>query len=450
MEKIYTVTQINQYISELFSNDEELSYVAVKGEISNFTNHAASGHYYFTVKDNGSKLNCVMFKNYNKILKFVPQNGQSVVIRGYINSYVQRGEYQLYASSLEKEGTGELYKKFLELKEKLEAAGYFNPERKKKLPALPRRIGVITAPEGSVVCDIINVLKRRFREMPILIAPAYVQGALAADSISKALAYLNTVEDVDVIILARGGGSLEELWPFNEEKVANAIYNSTKPVISAVGHQTDFTISDFVSDLRAPTPSAAAELAVFPRNEALENLDNILAKYRNQMNLKIQRARGAVNIAAQKLAGHSPQRTFENRRMHIDNIHMKIAAALRQKMNNYSMRLNSLAPKAQLEKLIQTVKRYQKSIDSDFKMIERITFTKIEDARNALENKWLRFNVYDYKKVLNIGYSIVRQAAKNKIIKSSGDIKTGDMLMITLSDGTITARAEEVINSGKH
>ena len=373
MEKVYTVTQINQYISDIFVNDPELSYVAVKGEISNFTNHAASGHYYFTIKDNGSKLNCVMFKNYNRLLKFIPQNGLSVVIRGYINSYVQRGEYQLYASSIEKEGTGELYKKFLELKEKLDQAGYFNPERKKKLPLLPRRVGVVTAPEGSVVCDIINVLKRRFQTMPILIAPAYVQGALAADSISKALAYLNTIDDIDVIILARGGGSLEELWPFNEEKVADAIYNSKKPVISAVGHQTDFTISDFVSDLRAPTPSAAAELVVFSKNEAIDNLDNLLKKYRNEVNL-----------------------------------------------------------------------RFQKSIESDFKMIERIAITKFEDAKSDLENKWLHFNVYDYRKVLKIGYSIVRQLEKNRIIKSAAQIKAGDKLHITLTDGTVTANAESV------
>ncbi len=438
-DSVFSVTEINQYVSDLFANDPELTAVRVRGEISNFTNHLASGHFYFSLKDAGSRINCVMFKNSNRLLKFMPQNGQSVVIKGYIGTYIQRGEYQLYASAIEKEGTGELYKKFLELKEKLEKAGCFDDARKRPLPKLPRRIGVVTAPEGSVICDILNILKRRFSNMPVVLAPAYVQGGLAAASICEAIAILNSFEDVDVIIVARGGGSIEELWPFNEESVAMAVLKSVKPVISAVGHQTDFTICDFVSDLRAPTPSAAAELVVFSKDETLEDLDGIYSRMDTAVSSAFAAASSKLDYLGQKLASHSPEKVFENYRMHMDNIEMTMRSAMRRKMAAAQAGVSEVSPKAHIARLRGLTVRYAERISNIKKHIDARVGSKIGAAANALENTWLKFSVHDYKKVLEMGYSLVTGAADGKLIRTAAQAAGNEKINIKFSDGEVSA-----------
>ncbi|HNY11628.1 MAG TPA: exodeoxyribonuclease VII large subunit [Candidatus Wallbacteria bacterium] len=438
-DSVYTVTEINQYVSDMFANDAELTSVLVRGEISNFTNHLASGHFYFSLKDAGSRINCVMFKNSNRLLKFMPQNGQSVVIKGYVGTYIQRGEYQLYASSIEKEGTGELYKKFLELKEKFEKAGYFDEARKRPIPVLPRRIGVVTAPEGSVICDILNILKRRFFNMPLVIAPAYVQGGLAAASICEAIARLNSLEDVDVIIVARGGGSIEELWPFNEESVAMAVLESKKPVISAVGHQTDFTICDFVSDMRAPTPSAAAELVVFSKDETLEDLERMLSRLDMAASSMFAAASSKLDYLGQKLASHSPEKVFENYRMHIDNIEMTMRSVMSRKMSEASARVSEVSPKAHIARLRGLTARYSERIANIKKHIDARINSKCESAANVLENTWLKFSVHDYKKVLELGYSLVMGAADGKLIRTAAQAAENEKVNIKFSDGEIAA-----------
>lgn len=278
MQRIFTVTQINKYIKSMMDYDPTLFKVQVSGEISNFKFHS-SGHMYFTVKDAESVIKCVMFRGANRSLQFKPEDGMEIVVKGKISVFTKAGQYQLYAESLNTKGEGTLYKKFEELKLKLEEEGIFDPKYKKQLPYIPRKIGVITSETGSVIQDIIKVLSRRFPGFKLKLIPVNVQGIKSASEIVDAIKLFNKLKNVDVIILGRGGGSLEELWSFNEEKVAREIFNSEIPIVSAVGHETDFTISDFAADVRAATPSQAAELVVPELNELLMKIEN----YENRM-----------------------------------------------------------------------------------------------------------------------------------------------------------------------
>ncbi len=259
--KTLTVSQLNRYVKNTLDADFILNNASVKGEISNLKIHS-SGHIYFSLKDGGSKINCVMFKSYAYKLKFVPENGMDIVVEGNVSVYEKEGSYQLYCKAMKREGIGDLYIAFEELKEKLKKEGLFDDAHKKEIPRFPKKVGVITSPTGAALRDIINVTKRRNKGIELLIYPALVQGIDASKTIIEGIKILNKVEDVDIIILARGGGSIEELWAFNNEELAYEIYSSKKPIITGVGHETDFTIVDFVSDRRAPTPSAAAEIAV--------------------------------------------------------------------------------------------------------------------------------------------------------------------------------------------
>ena len=256
-----TVCELNNYIKDVIDNDMMLNNVYIKGEISNFKNHY-SGHMYFTLKDEKSLIKCVMFKSYTGNLDFVPKDGMNVVVLGTVSVFERDGVYQIYVKGMEEDGMGALYKAYEQLKEKLQDEGLFDEKYKKKIPMLPTSIGVVTSSTGAVIRDIINVTTRRFPKVNIKLFPSQVQGKGAAQTIVKAIEYFNFEKNVDLIIVARGGGSLEDLWPFNEEVTARAIFKSEIPIISAVGHETDFTIADFVADLRAPTPSAAGELAV--------------------------------------------------------------------------------------------------------------------------------------------------------------------------------------------
>ena len=271
VRRIYTVSELSGEIRELF--EQQFPDVWVTGEVSNFR-AAGSGHLYFTLKDDTAQLRAVCFRSQSRYLKFKPQDGLAVIARGRLSIYEARGEYQLYVEFLEPAGLGALQLAFDQLKQKLAAEGLFDPDRKKLLPALPRVIGVVTSPTGAVIQDILRVLNRRFRNINVVIYPARVQGEGAAEEIAQGIEHFNRMVPVDVMIVARGGGSMEDLWAFNEEVVARAIAASEIPIISAVGHETDFTIADFVADLRAPTPSAAAELVVHLKQDFVDELDD--------------------------------------------------------------------------------------------------------------------------------------------------------------------------------
>ena len=267
-----SVTQLNKYVKEKIAGDEYLNNVFIRGEISNFKHHY-TGHMYFTLKDENSLVKCIMFKTATATLNFTPKDGMKVLILGTVSVYERDGVYQIYCKAMKEDGIGDLYKAFEELKKKLELEGYFDKSHKKAIPFMPKVIGVLSSKTGSVIRDIINVSTRRNPNVYIRLLPVPVQGEGAGNKIAEAIKLMNQKKLADVLILARGGGSLEDLWPFNEEVVARAIYESEIPIISAVGHETDFTIADFVADLRAPTPSAAAELAVTDVVELKKNLE---------------------------------------------------------------------------------------------------------------------------------------------------------------------------------
>lgn len=291
-----SVKELNLYIKTLIDRDEFLSAVYVRGEISNLKKHY-TGHWYFTLKDGEALIKCVMFKSYTANVLFDPQDGMSVLLLGNVAVYERDGVYQIYVKGMEPDGVGALHAMYEQLKAKLEAKGMFDASHKKPIPILPKAIGVVTSQTGAVIRDIINVTTRRLPNVHIKLYPAAVQGTGAAETIVKGIAYFNEAKNVDVIIVARGGGSLEDLWPFNEEITANAIYESEIPVISAVGHETDFTIADFVADLRAPTPSAAGELAVPDKKEWLWKLQNI----NHRMALSLKKTVEAMRVRYQKI-----------------------------------------------------------------------------------------------------------------------------------------------------
>ena len=328
--KILSVGELSRYIKSLLERDE-LSNLWVQGEISNFKLHS-SGHIYFSMKDGDAILRCVMFKENARNLKFTPSDGMKVVVKGDIRVYEKKGYYQLYAYEMRAGGVGELYIAFLKLKEKLKKEGLFDEKYKKELPKIPEKIGLITSPTGAVIHDVIKVIKRRY-PVKIILAPVHVQGLYAAEEIKNAIEVLNE-QDVDLIILARGGGSLEDLWAFNEEKVARAIFSSNIPIISAIGHESDYTIADFVADKRAPTPSAAAEMAVPDRWELMERLEVIRRRMVTAMENKINFYRSIVSALEERRAMTLPLEMVERSYEKLNELEEK----LRKGMDNYLKR----------------------------------------------------------------------------------------------------------------
>jgi exodeoxyribonuclease VII large subunit len=387
-KKIYTVAEITEYLQALIKEDTLLSDFWISGEISNFYHHS-SGHMYFTLKDKNSQLKTVMFKGYNSSLDFEPEEGMQVEARGSLDIYAQRGEYQFYAREMEKAGKGKLYEAFEKLKAKLDKEGLFAESKKKEIPLLAKKIGIVTSPTGAAVRDIISVMKRRSGNFSVLIVPAHVQGKLAKGEITAGIKYLNSRDDIDLIIISRGGGSIEDLWPFNEEEVARAVYNSELPVISGVGHETDFTISDFVADLRAPTPSAAAELATANREEILNRLDNLTQRLLNSSSSKIKEYKNKLQSISERRIFSSPEEIFRNYEQELDRLETKIKHQIEKDYNNWENKYQLL---------------YQK------------------------------LNNLSPLKTLNRGYAIL-QDENDKTIKSISGIKNGDLLNARLSDG---------------
>ena len=293
MNSVYTVSQANQYIKNMFNQDFLLNNISVRGEVSNCKYHS-SGHIYFSIKDRNGLLSCVMFAGKKRGLDFKMEEGNKVIVSGNINVYERDGKYQLYADKIEKEGTGDLYKRFIELKNELEEMGMFSDEYKKEIPKYSMNVGIVTASTGAAIQDIINISKRRNPYIKLVLYPAKVQGDGAADTIVNGIRCLDS-KNLDVIIVGRGGGSIEDLWAFNEEKVARAIFECNTPVISAVGHETDYTIADYVADMRAPTPSAAAELVVFEYNKLCEKISSYEENIRYRIDIKIRNYKNTVN-----------------------------------------------------------------------------------------------------------------------------------------------------------
>ena len=355
MGNIYTIRQVNRYISNMFTQDFMLNRIYVKGEVSNCKYHT-SGHIYFSLKDDSGSLACVMFAGSRSGLKFRMQNGQSVIVLGSISVYERDGKYQLYAKEIVLDGIGLLYEKFQALKQELEDMGMFAPEYKQPIPAFSRRVGIVTAPTGAAIRDIMNISYRRNPFVQLILYPALVQGEGAADSIVRGIEILDQ-SDVDVIIIGRGGGSMEDLWAFNEEKVARAIFQCNTPVISAVGHETDFTIADYVADLRAPTPSAAAELAVTDMIGIQEQLQKWEERFQTRMRDRIEDGRREVRHLQARMNGLSPQNQIREKYQILTEKEEKLQYLMSQVLKNkrhqmllYAERMKGLSP---LDKLSQ-------------------------------------------------------------------------------------------------
>lgn len=391
MKNIFSVGQINRYVKNMFTQDFILQKIYVKGEVSNCKYHT-SGHIYFSLKDETGVLSCVMFAGHRRGLAFRMKDGDRVVVGGAVDVYERDGRYQLYAKEISLEGAGALYERFLALKTELEEMGMFAQEYKQPIPAFIHRLGVVTAPTGAAVQDIRNISLRRDPYLQIILYPAFVQGEGAADSIVRGIHMLDQAE-VDVIIVGRGGGSIEDLWAFNEEKVARAIFECRTPIISAVGHETDFTIADFVADLRAPTPSAAAELAVADFRQILQNI----AGLRDRMQKAMQR----------------------------------MAELGRAQLMQYQMRFQYLNPEAKLRD------NRQRLADLD-ELLRRAMKNRIAEERHMLGIYLERYRGLSPLYKLNQGYSFVSDREGNGII-STKQVHSGDLLEISVTDGVIEA-----------
>lgn len=417
---VYSVTEINRYISNMFDNDFLMQQVSVKGEVSNCKYHS-SGHIYFSIKDNNSLLNCIMFAGKRTTgLKFRMQEGDKVVIKGNIGVYENQGKYQLYASSIEKQGKGELYQKFLQLKEELSDMGMFADIYKKPIPKYAMNIGVVTANTGAAIQDIINITKRRNPYVQLILYPAQVQGIGAAETIVKGINVLDAMPEVDIIIVGRGGGSLEDLWAFNERIVAEAIFNCETPVISAVGHEVDYTIADFVSDLRAPTPSAAAELAVFEYKKYEEDVLKLQRDLKDSIQRKIRLDREYLYSYKRQLDSLSPIRIIQSKRQRLSDMQINLDSIMKAKLTDR-----------------------KKDLDSLENMLSKSMQDNAVKTRQELGILAEKLNGLSPLTKLKGGY--VYASKEDKAIKSVNNISKGDNIELYLIDGKAMANVSEVI-----
>lgn len=374
-----TVTDLNRYIKNKVDDDEYLNNVLVKGEISNFKHHY-TGHMYFTLKDENSLIKCIMFKTYTPNLKFVPKDGMKVMILGTVSVFERDGVYQIYCKAMQEDGMGSLYTAYEELKNKLEKQGLFDKKYKKEIPKMPKCIGVLTSNTGSVIRDIINVSTRRNPNCYIKLLPVPVQGKGAGEKIAEAIKIMNENKLADVIILARGGGSLEDLWPFNEEIVAHAIFESELPVISAVGHETDFTIADFVADLRAPTPSAAAELAVPNVTDIIMNLEKYNNRLKNSLKKKIELMRLRYEKCMASRVFREPLQKINERYISIDMLVKQIQNSINNKIKDDKTKMIELITKLDTLSPLKTLTRgYCLATTNNGKIIKSVIKLKKDD-----------------------------------------------------------------------
>ena len=420
MERRYiTVTTLNKYLKNKFDTDPNIQTLGLKGEISNFKGHTR-GHLYFTLKDEGSRINAVMFSTYASKLNFVPKDGMKVLVVGRISVYEPTGGYQIYVNEMISDGVGNLYLKFEELKKKLSNEGLFNQEHKRPIPKFPKKIGIVTAPTGAAIRDILSTIKRRFPSTETILFPALVQGDLAAPDIVKQIKKADEY-NLDVLIVGRGGGSIEDLWAFNEEIVARAIYDAKTPIISAVGHEIDFTISDFVSDLRAPTPTGAAEMAV-PNIIDVKN-------FINQLNIRLNKdISNIIEFNKKRLDNYktnyvltNPLATFEIKEQKLDTLIDNLNNKIKNILDNNKKRLDNIKKNYTINNPDTILNRYN----------------------NTYELLLNKLNLLNPLNILSKGYSVVKK--DNNVIKDIKDINIKDKLNIKLYKGNI-----DVIVEGKN
>lgn len=412
-DKYITISQLTRYIKYKIDNDVNLNEVFIKGEISNFKAHSR-GHYYFTIKDEGSRINAVMFATATKKLQFTPEDGMKVLVTGKISVFEANGGYQIYVSDMLEDGVGNLYIAYEQLKKKLEAEGLFDQRFKKPIPKIPKRVGVVTAPTGAAIKDIISTIKRRWPLTEIYLFPSLVQGELAKDDIVRQIEKADTYE-LDTLIVGRGGGSIEDLWPFNEEIVARAIFACNTPVISAVGHEIDFTIADFVADLRAPTPTGAAEMAVPQLNDMINYLNQVKIRLNNTITNKLKISKNKLKEITSRSILKNPITIYQTKEMIFSNTLERLKFNL--------INLTNIKEKELLKiKNSYILKNPYQILDKKSNKYLQI-ISKLETLSPLL--------------TLKRGYTMTK--VNDKVVKSSKDLKSGDNITIDFTDGNVDA-----------
>lgn len=438
--KYYSITALNRAIKNMFDSKPELNRVYIKGEISNFKHHSR-GHFYFTLKDENSRIAAVMFSSSAKNVTFVPEDGMKVLVCGRVTVYEATGGYQIYVEQMDLDGIGNLYLEFEKLKKMLEQQGLFDPMHKRPIPKFPKRIGIITAPTGAAIRDILSTIKRRYPICETILFPALVQGVGAKESIVAQLERAQEF-DLDVIICGRGGGSIEDLWAFNEEIVARAIYHSKIPVISAVGHEIDFTIADFVADLRAPTPTGAAEMAV----PNLVDLQTLIAQYRIRLqeNMKsiIQFNRKRIDTLRNSYVLKNPMALYEVKEQKLDAFIERLHTSIRTFISDYSLRLAHIKSSYVLKNPLGAYEVKRENILHLEKMLNKTMKSKLDSLSHQYEIMINKLDLLSPLNVLSKGYSLVT-AEDGKIIKSVHDVKKDDCIAIRMHEGSLKAIVKE-------
>ena len=438
--KYKTITELNNYIKLILDSNSNLNLVYLKGEISNFKNHTR-GHLYFTLKDETSRLSAVMFQGNTKNLQFKPEDGMNVLVTGRVSAYPASGSYQIYVTDMQLDGIGNLYVEFEKLKEKLLKEGLFNKEHKKPIPKFPNRIGVITADTGAAVRDIMSTIKRRYPLCEVILFPTLVQGEFAAPNIVKQIEVADNF-GCDVLIVGRGGGSIEDLWAFNEEIVARAIYNANTPIISAVGHEPDFTIADFVADLRAPTPTGAAEMAV----PTINDINNIINQYKLRLNKNIKTLVNTKFIELYNLKNSfilkNPMSLYEIKEQKldklIDNLNKNISIYLDSKKYGLEIDINKL----KLVSPINLINNNSNKLKEVVTNLNNVMEKQINSTKYNLDYLINTLKLVNPLNILSNGYSLVRY--NDKVIKSSKELKIDDEINIKLYDGEIKGIVKEI------
>ena len=434
-EKVWTVSELNRSVRELI--EDGFFPIWLSGEIGNLTIHR-SGHVYFTLKDEKSQLSGVYFNGGAAARKLNIREGMEIEVYGALTVYEPRGNYQISVRNMRPKGMGSLQMQFEELKARLQEQGLFDEARKKRIPLLPKCVGVVTSPEGAAVQDFFNVLQRRFSDIHVRIIPAAVQGAGAAEALAAGVDYFNATQGCDVIIVTRGGGSLEDLWAFNEEVLAQAIARSTIPVISAVGHEVDFTIADFVADMRVPTPSAAAELVVGQKSAYEEQISNYQQRLSNALTLKVSRMKQRVERVSGSFVFREPMRLVQMAQQRCDDLQMRLTTALQRKEELAKMRLQSLDAERRMEQALQKNVEMAKfrlnSIDAERRM-ENVLHQRVEVMRTAVKSFENQLKILNPKGVLERGYAIVKDVEADKILMSPDDVESGKELQVMLANG---------------
>ncbi|MFJ7307047.1 exodeoxyribonuclease VII large subunit [Peribacillus frigoritolerans] len=441
-QQYLSVSALTKYIKRKFDADPHLQNVYIKGEISNFKQHT-SGHMYFTLKDEKARLLSIMFAANNKGMKFLPENGMKVLVKGDISLYEAGGQYQLYVKSMAPDGVGDLYLAYEQLKKKLEGAGLFLAEHKKPIPQYPKSVGVITSPTGAALRDILTTIKRRYPIARIIVYPALVQGNNAAKSIAKAISMANARAESDVLIVGRGGGSIEELWAFNEEIVAESIYDSDIPVISAVGHETDFTIADFVADMRAPTPTGAAELAVPHLNEILERLMN----RKNRLTRSIQEAVNFVRTRLTRMersyAFRYPHKMYEQKLEQLDKTMDRLGRTSTRYFMKKRDELNQLNDILKKQHPEQAVKNAKYELQQHAKVLRRAMEAIYRHKSQQFVHITATLSALSPLKIMERGYGLVF-AEDETLVKSTQQVSKGDKIAVSIKDGTLECEIKEI------